>query len=947
LPAVAAPRLQAREGADVLTYTGSDQSMNRLRAALEAFLRPDQILDRPIDRAAYASDASFYRLVPQAVVRPRSLDDIRALFAFGRKQRIPLTFRAAGTSLSGQAITEGILVDISRHWRAIQPLDGGRRVRVQPGAIGGHVNRTLAPLEARIGPDPASIDACMMGGILANNSSGMCCGVAQNSYHTLESLVFVLPSGTTIDTADPEAATAFERAEPQLAAGLRSLRDRVRANRALAARIRTKYLAKNTTGYSLNALIDFDEPIDIIRHLLIGSEGTLAFIAEAVLRTVPELPVRYTGLLLFPDIAAACRAVRPLADAGAAALEVMDRAALRSVAHVPGVPASLTSAGPDVAGLLVEFQEQLGTPIEAIASRAAAVIERMDLYEPARFSADAVERALLWRVRKGMFPSVGAVRPRGTTVLTEDIAVPIDALAPAVTDLRRIFHRHAYDDAIVFGHAKDGNLHFVLSQSFNDAAAIDQYARLMDDVVEMVVGTYDGALKAEHGTGRNMAPFVEAEWGADGYAIMKEVKALIDPDQILNPGVILNDDPRIHLKDIKPLPQVEEEVDRCIECGFCESYCPSRDLTLTPRQRIMIRREMERPGADRASLAAAFEYDGLQTCAVDGLCQLACPVRIDTGALTKKLRQRSQPAGAEVAARWTARHFGAASSLARVGLRIAGRLPSALVARAGLEPPLPRPASGVPQTNGHAADAIYFPGCVSRILGPLPDEDSSSSVAAAFVEVARRAGLRLAIPPDAANHCCGMPYSSKGLSEAHAIAANRTIEFLWNASDNGRVPLVTDTSPCTYSLASTDALGPENRDRRSRLRIVDGLEYFATEVLPRLSLTRQPGVVTVHSVCSLVKLGRTDHLMAIASACSESVFVPASTGCCGFAGDRGWLVPELTASATRDMAEELRGREIRGHYSSSRTCEIGMSRATGRPYRSWIYLLEEASRSSL
>jgi D-lactate dehydrogenase len=919
--------------------------MTTLRAELAAFLRPDQILDRPIDRAAYASDASFYRLVPQVVVRPGSLDDIRELFALSRRQRIPLTFRAAGTSLSGQAITDGILVDISRYWRAIQPLDDGRRVRVQPGAIGGHVNRALAPLEARIGPDPASIDAAMMGGILANNSSGMCCGVVQNSYHTLYSLLFVLPSGTTIDTADPEAAATLECAEPRLATGLRSLRDRVRSNSDLAARIRRKYRAKNTTGYSLNALIDFDEPIDILRHLLIGSEGTLAFIAEAVLKTVPELPVRYTGLLLFPDIAAACRAVRPLADAGAAALEVMDRAALRSVAHVPGVPESLASAGPDVAGLLVEFQEQLGTSIEAIASRAAAVTASMDLYEPARFTAEAVERALLWRVRKGMFPSVGAVRPRGTTVLTEDIAVPIDALAPAVTDLRRIFHTHGYDDAIVFGHAKDGNLHFVLSQSFNDAAAIEQYARLMDDVVEMVVGTYDGALKAEHGTGRNMAPFVETEWGPDAYAIMKELKALVDPDQLLNPGVILNSDPRIHLKDIKSLPQVEEEVDRCIECGFCESYCPSRDLTLTPRQRIMIRREMERPGADRAALVAAFEYDGLQTCAVDGLCQLACPVRIDTGQLTKKLRQRSQPAWAEGIAGWTAQHFGLGSSLARTGLRVAGHLPASVVARAGLTGPLPHAAGDLPRTNASTADAIYFPGCVSRILGPLPGEESSMSVAATFVEVAARAGLTLAIPPDASSHCCGMPYSSKGLNAAHAIAANRTIEWLWSASKDGRLPIVTDTSPCTYSLTSGDGLTPENRDRRARLRIVDGLEYFATHVLPQLSIVQQPGVVTVHPVCSLVKLGRTDHLMAIAAACSESVFVPVSTGCCGFAGDRGWLVPELTASATHGMAEEVRSRELRGQYSSSRTCEIGMSRATGRPYRSWIYLLELASRS--
>ncbi len=485
--------------------------------ALRAIVGADHVLTRPIDLAAFASDASVYRIVPAAVVRPQSIEHVRALFAHARRERVPLTFRAAGTSLSGQAVTGGVLADLSRHWRAIEVLDAGRRVRVEPAAVGAAVNARLRPSGAKIGPDPASIHACMMGGILANNSSGMCCGVAQNAYHTLESLVLVLPSGTVIDTSKGDANEALRAAEPALFDGLLTLKRDIEAQPDLAARIRRKYLTKNTTGYSLNAFIDFDRPVDILSHLVVGSEGTLAFIAEAVLRTVPDLPLKYTGLLLFPTVRDACDGIVPIRDAGAAALELMDRAALRSVERQAGIPPSIARLPEAAAGLLVEFQADGGTPAASLEHRAASAVGGLRLLEPAHFTHVPEEQASLWRIRQGLFPSVGAARSRGTTVLIEDVAVPIERLADAIADLRQLFERHHYADAIVFGHAKDGNLHFVISQSFNDEAAVSQYARMMDDVVDLVVRRYDGALKAEHGTGRNIAPFVETEWGPEAY----------------------------------------------------------------------------------------------------------------------------------------------------------------------------------------------------------------------------------------------------------------------------------------------------------------------------------------------------------------------------------------------------------------------------------------------
>jgi D-lactate dehydrogenase len=929
----------------------------------------ERVLTRPIDLIAFASDASFYRLIPRAVVFPRAVEEIQALFRFSHEHRLPLTFRAAGTSLSGQAITDGILVEVARYWRQAKVEDGGKKVRVQPGVIGGHVNHMLRPYRAKIGPDPASINSCMMGGILSNNSSGMCCGVAQNAYHTLDSMTFVLPSGTAIDTADPRAEEIFLEREPRLAEVLLELKRQIESSAALRERIRSKYRMKNTTGYSLNAFLDYARPVEIFEHLLVGSEGTLAFIAGAVLNTVPDLPVKYTGLLLFPDPYAACASIVPLRDAGAKALELMDRAALRSVETQAGIPPSIRGLPEGAAGLLAEFQSADEAERSLLESQARAAVAGLQLLEPPLFTHQAAEQALLWKIRQGMFPSVGAVRKSGTTVVIEDVAFPIERLADAAVDLNGLFRKHGYDNAILFGHAKDGNLHFVITQSFNDQAAVDQYARFMDDVVRLVVERYDGALKGEHGTGRNMAPFVETEWGAEAYAIMKRLKELADPENLLNPGVIINPDPHAHLDNLKRLPVVEDEVDKCIECGYCEAHCPSRDLTLTPRQRIAVRREMARleagpkNGSILAALEADFPYMALDTCAVDGLCSIACPVGIDTGQLTKRFRRLRHSPASQKLALFLAGHFSLAERLARFGLRL-GHMTSALLGESAMTgitrgirgilgrpfplwtPDVPQPATvHRPATERAGAQAIYFPSCISRVMGRLPGEPDDASLMEVLVTLAHRAGMPVFIPDGVSGTCCGVVFSSKGYDQAHRATANRTIERFWDWSEHGRLPIVMDTSPCTYGiLTSRPYLTPANQEKFDRLRILDSLVFVSDQLLPRLTVKQKAGAVALHPVCSVIKLGLAPKLEGIARACSEEVNVPLHAGCCGFAGDRGFLFPELTASATQREAEELQSRRYDGYFSSSRTCEIGMTRATGHVYRSFIYLLEQASR---
>lgn len=938
-----------------------------LRDSLAAIVGEQRVLDRPVDLIAFASDASFYRLIPKAVAFAGSVEDIRGLFRLSHERNIPMTFRAAGTSLSGQSVSDGILVEVARNWRGIQVLEGGAKVKVQPGVIGAHVNHALKAFRAKMGPDPASINTCTVGGILSNNSSGMCCGVTQNAYHTLESLTFVLPSGTVIDTAAPGADERFRELEPALAKGLLDLKAELEANRSLAERIRAKYKMKNTTGYSLNAFIDFDRPVDIFRNLLVGSEGTLAFIAEAVLKSVPDLPVKVTGFLIFPDLHAACAAIVPLRDAGAAALELLDRASLKSVENQAGIPPSIKTLPEGAAALLVEFhgrEESVRADLERTALAAAA---GFNLLEPARFTHDPVEQALMWKIRSGTFPSVGAVRKRGTTVLIEDVAFPIEKLADAAVDLTRLFAKHRYDEAILFGHAKDGNLHFVITQSFNDQAAVDRYSALIDDVVELVVKKYDGALKAEHGTGRNMAPFVEAEWGPEAKAVMAKLKALVDPQHLLNPGVILNADPKCHLSDLKPMPGVEEEVDKCIECGYCEPKCPSRELTLTPRQRIVVRREMARLEGNRenpallASLQEAFPYMALDTCAVDGLCATACPVSIDTGQLTKRFRRVNHSRRAQKIALTVARNFATVEPVMRLALR-SGHLVQSIFgpkvmpfitrifkgfgASHQWSPEMPKAAkAALPRTSLEGAQAIYFPACISRMMGHLPGEPTEMSLVEALVKVSERAGMPVHIPYDVEGTCCGVPFSSKGFDEAHRFTVNRAIEKFWEWSQEGRLSVVMDTSPCTYGVVTSRAyLTPENQAKFDKLKVLDSTAFAHDVLLPRLKVTHKVGSVALHPVCSVTKMNLLPKLEGVAKACADKVVVPRDAGCCGFAGDRGFTHPELTASATKHEAKEVKAQAFDGHFASSRTCEVGMTRSTGEVYRSFLYLLESATR---
>ncbi|MEM9919624.1 MAG: FAD-binding and (Fe-S)-binding domain-containing protein, partial [Bacteroidota bacterium] len=715
-------------------------------------VEPERIFTDEASTLAYGTDASFYRMIPQMVIQAKSVEEVSFLLQQANRFGLSVTFRAAGTSLSGQAITDSILILAGFFWKKYQVLDEGKKISLQPGVLGAQANLLLKPYGRKIGPDPASINAAMIGGIAANNASGMCCGTAQNSYKTLHSMKILFYDGFLLDTACSDSIARFKKYHAAIYQGIDQLGQATKANDRLAKRIREKYKMKNTTGYSLNALVDFSDPVDIIAHLLIGSEGTLGMIAEITYHTVEDFPHKASALIIYDSLEKACNAVSALKSAPVDAVELMDRASLRSVENMEGVPDYLPEISREAAALLVEIRSKNRARMEEKVKEVRQIIDHIPTERPFVFTDEPEVYGKYWKIRKGLFPSVGAIRKIGTSVIIEDITFPIARLAAATLDLQDLFRAYDYHDAVVFGHALEGNLHFVFTQDFAQAEEVARYDAFMRDLADLVVDKYDGALKAEHGTGRNMAPFVEKEWGKEAYDLMRAIKNIFDPQQIINPGVIINEDDKLHIKNLKPLPAVNELIDKCIECGFCEPTCLSHSFTFSPRQRIVIHREMSRlrsigkqAEADKLKKATAYQVD--QTCSADGLCALACPVKIDTGVYTKKVRQQKN--SGNWLAQKAAQHLDKTTQMLRAGMQI-GQFVNGLVGPKVMDtiartttgligqkthwsPDMPQamPAKRAlpPQvTTEGALKVVYFTTCINRTMGAAKDADNKESV---------------------------------------------------------------------------------------------------------------------------------------------------------------------------------------------------------------------------
>ncbi|MFZ5939634.1 MAG: FAD-binding and (Fe-S)-binding domain-containing protein [Bacteroidota bacterium] len=925
----------------------------------------DRVVTRDLDLIALAADAGCYKKTPQVIVKPGTEAEVSALLQCCYRNKVAVSFRAAGTSLSGQAVSDSVLLLAAGDtWSRTEILEGGKAIRTQPGITGNRLNILLKPYGRQFGPDPASVNSAMVGGIIANNASGMSCGIHANSYATIRSARLVFPDGTVLDTSDENSRNAFKISHEELLEKIAGIREEIRSDKERENFIRRKYEIKNTCGYGLNSFLDYTDPIDILLHLIVGSEGTLAFVSEAVFETVPLKSERASSMIYFKTLKDACDAVYLLKEAGVSAIELMDREALRSVENKPGMPAYLKDFGPEVSALLIDLLAESDRELGELMERAMKALGSLDLEREFTVSRKQQEILELWKVRKGVFPSVGGMRKPGTAVIIEDIAVRLEYLSAAVQDIRSMLDQLGYKDAVIYGHALDGNLHFIFSQDFTKPEEIAQYRNLIETLVRLIVDKYQGSLKAEHGTGINMAPFVKYEWGTALYGHMVALKNAFDPYGILNPGVLINDDPEIYLKNFKQLPEIDPLVDKCIECGFCEVHCVSAGLTLSARQRIVVQRELSLlDGSVAGSKIAkrvrkAFVYEGEISCAGDGLCSTGCPLDIDTGVYVKKLREekvgyrKSGQKRKQVFARLFAKKFSFLKEVLRLGLGLVnlfrrilgtglfGRI-TAFLHRISFRK-IPRWTKHMPvgaakfravsSRPAKSKKVVYFPSCISQVMAPSGLNPEKRSLTEVTVQVLERAGYEVVFPENYGNMCCGTPWESKGYHDLADAKSTELEKALLKASNNGEYPVLCDTSPCIYRM---------RRVMDPRLKMFEPVEFAHDYLVNTLKLNKISGSYAFHITCSSTKMGLGEKFRAVAACCVEEPVFPDEVGCCGFAGDKGFTLPALNAWGLRKLKLDL--NTVKKGYSNSRTCEIGLSEKSGIHYESVMYLLEKVS----
>lgn len=966
------------------------------------FIPRNRIYTDELRRLAWGTDAGFYRLIPQIIIRSKSEEEVMRLLQLADRYQLPVTFRAAGTSLSGQSVSDSILIVAGKHWEHYTIGPEGKTIRLQPGIVGQRVNELLAPYGRKFSPDPASVKSAMVGGIVMNNASGMNCGTHANSDRTLLSARIILADGTLLDTGNEQSRAAFQESHHDFIREICRLRDEVKANTPLMERIHYKYSIKNVTGLNILPFALFDDPFDIITHLMVGSEGTLAFLSEVTMRTEHDYPCKASAMLYFKSIQEACRAVvalKKLAYRVVKSAEMLDYKSLSSVndpvyLRYKGEVASSVWPGVEpgdekgLTALLVETKadskEELDQHIDEITTCLAA----FTTYTPVSFTDKPEEYQPYWAIRSGIFPSVGGTRQPGTTCLIEDVAFHVEQLPEATAQLQQLLARHGYHDACIYGHALEGNYHFIINQNFSTEAEVKRYADLMEDVKQLVVDQYDGSLKAEHGTGRNMAPFVRYEWGDEAFQLMKAVKHLFDPKGLLNPGVIFNDDPECHIKCFKPLPLLQQEpplptakrqagataiyskINRCIECGFCEVNCLSCGLTISSRQRIVIQRELARlkqsgDNPERlALLVKQYQYLGNETCAGDGLCSLSCPMGINTADLTHLVRQQQLPPsslGYQIGD-YAASHFASIKSSLRpvlslahathtmLGTSLMNRITRGMHHILGLPqwfPSMPKPymykgSRVVPATAtyiGHTSQSlvkrqvVYFPSCINQTMGLPSKSKEEQALVNKMIALLHKAGFEVIFPEGMEQLCCGTIWESKGMMDIADRKLHELEDALWRASDGGRIPVLCDQSPCLHRM----------RQHIQRMKLYEPAEFIYTVLRPYLEFTPTTRPVAVHITCSMRQMGLGPMLVALARLCSNEVLVPEEIGCCGFAGDRGFTHPELNAYALRKLRPQIEAHHIKMGYSNSRTCEIGLSTHSGIPYVNIAYLVDECT----
>ncbi len=918
----------------------------------------DRVYTDHLRRYAYGVDASCYSYLPKVVVKAEDEREVRRLIRLCQQCGTPFTFRAAGSSLSGQCSSEDVLIVCNDGFKKMEVIDDGKALKCECGVIGSDANDLLKPYNRKIGPDPATLATALVGGILNNNSSGMCCGTAQNSYKTIRSIRVVLLDGTVLDTSDKKSIEQFLREKPQMVEDILQLRKEILADEELTHLIHHKYKIKNTTGYGLNSLVDFEDIIDIINHLFIGSEGTLGFVSEIVYNTVEDVPHKGCGLMFFSTLNDASLAVVALANMGrekVVAAEMMDYQSLRAVQSLENVPEFVREVPEGTSAILFQTESYSKETVDKNLAFIKEQLKDIPTAIPSLYSQDPKEYDSWWAIRKGILPIVGGQRRKGTTVITEDVCFQIEDFTKGIEMLTELFHKYDFvDGGVIFGHALSGNVHFNITPDFNDPKDTKNFGDLVKEMSERVSG-FGGSLKAEHGTGRMVAPFVEMEWGKKAYEINRRIKAIFDPERILNPDVMITDDPDVYKKNLKAQCVIDDAFTICMECGFCEKHCPSRNLTLTPRQRIALLRETKRLENEgnftlASELRKGYEYFGVDTCAACSMCKGLCPLSIDTAQIALSMR-RIDPPAPELAKK-IYDNFSTTLQMCRAGVSLEGIAGSIITQKAiskiteglhgvtGVTPYVPKTT---PKANHYKLKnrikptnfekVVYFSTCANRAFKPNQGYDDDRSLQQVVESLCNKAHIDIIYPKHIENLCCGLSFEN--YDDVHERAVKDLHDALMKASQNGKYPIVIDHSACFNHAFK----------HMPDLEINDISEFLCKYVVPHLDIEKCDERVIVHKQCKIKSLNKSQYIEDLARLCTDHVFNIKSFACDGFAGQKGFFTPELNKSATKDLAGEIAEYGATLGVSSSSTCEIGLGESGGIPFVGVAFLLDRCSKA--
>lgn len=907
---------------------------------------------------AYSVDGSPFEPRAKAVVDVTTPGELQSLMRCSRAHKVSLTFRGAGTGVSGQTIAEDVTVRfVGDYWRHITVLDGGNFVRAGSCAVGAEVNAALRPYKRFMASDPSSIGSAYIGGMAATNAAGLSCVVKKNTYHMMTDLHFTLMDGTTVDTANPDSVEKFRASHAGMLDELTALRERILANEDMASTIRRKFSIRNTAGYSLNAFTDFDDPVEILKHLIIGSEGTLAFIHDITLRTDKLRPLRATALVGFPTLDEAIKGVLLLeANCPMYAVEFLNSVSLNALMPVPDFPEYLRGLGGEACALLLETNGEDEAELEFHVQKVTEILGSLDMAAELRFERDPAVCEKLWNIRRSLFPILAGTRAPEEYAYSEDYCVPIKNLPQACNAFVTILNKYGFTKSGVHGHALHGNIHFSIPLQLNNDKELEKVGKVIDEVAEVVL-SLGGALKAEHGTGRAVAPFVRLEWGDDLYKVMQDLKKIIDPEGLLNRGVILNDNPNCHLEHLKYAGHVDKAIDVCVDCGFCEYVCASASIGLSSRQRIYtlrtiagMRKSGDHERADR--WMKVFKEKGRDICAADGLCATRCPLGIDTGAYMKRLRHKAFGSKGHAVARKVGTGFKVVGTVAStmlhavsaahklMGHNLASK--TGIVSRAltGMTIPDFREvhltggsAMPKPHMGSKARSVVYYPSCAVRIMGYTDDAiHKNEPLMEVALRLLEKAGYNVIMPTDSGNLCCGKAFETKGLFDEADAKSRELSDVLLGLSQNGRFPVLCDTSPCLARM---------KKKLDSRLTLLEPVQFVLTHLADNLRFNKKERKIALHPTCSMREMGLVDIFREVAEMCVTETVIPEKIFCCGFSGDKGFSHPQLNAAALRTLEGQI--QDCTEGYSTSRTCEIGLTLHGKKPYRNILYLIDECT----